>query len=189
MNHIPSEKEKKTASHHLNALEDAIIEAGEDYDFICPALLLAIVSRETWWGWCGESYSIPGSPAGRGDYSKRAGEISSRYHGFGFFQVDIGAHENFINTGLWTVPYESAKYVIEHVLIHSYKYLESNFTDFEKPSLVGATVAAYNAGPGRIRQSLRNGDDVDRYTAGHDYSKDVLSLREWWAAWLSNWVV
>jgi len=26
--------------------------------------------------------------------------------GFGFFQVDIGAYENFINTGLWTVPYK-----------------------------------------------------------------------------------
>jgi hypothetical protein len=37
-----------------------------------------------------------------------------------------------------------------------------------------AAVAAYNCGPGRVRQALKAGKSVDFYTTGHNYSADVL---------------
>src|SRR3990167_10255201 len=33
----------------------------------------------------------------KGDYSKRQGESSARYHGFGFVQIDINSYPEFIN--------------------------------------------------------------------------------------------
>ncbi|TWE22857.1 N-acetylmuramoyl-L-alanine amidase [Prauserella muralis] len=40
-----------------------------------------------------------------------------------------------------------------------------------------AAVAAYNAGPSRVRQALAEGRGVDYYTTGRDYSADVLARR------------
>ena len=53
------------------------------------------------------------------------------------------------------------------------------------PALLRAALAAYNCGPGNVLKAIRNGLDVDFYTAHHDYSKDVLNragffqLNEW----------
>lgn len=40
-----------------------------------------------------------------------------------------------------------------------------------------AAVAAYNCGPGRVRQAISEGRSVDYYTTGRDYSADVLARR------------
>jgi soluble lytic murein transglycosylase-like protein len=36
-------------------------------------------------------------------------------------------------------------------------------------------LAGYNAGPGNALRAIRDGRDVDFYTTGRDYSKDVLN--------------
>lgn len=40
--------------------------------------------------------------------------------------------------------------------------------------LLRGALAAYNCGAGNVLRALRQGVDVDFYTAGRDYSQDVL---------------
>lgn len=42
-----------------------------------------------------------------------------------------------------------------------------------------AAVAAYNSGAGTVSWNLANGFDIDRGTAGNDYSRDVLERMSW----------
>ena len=129
--------------------EFPFIEAAEaDHDL--PALLLyAVGSRET------HLQNI------KGDFSKRPGESSPRFHGFGVWQRDsdaFGVDESYLKD----VPKQARD---------AAKLLADNFRIFKRWD---AAIAAYNCGPGGVSKALEAGHSVDHNTTGRDYSADVL---------------
>ncbi len=114
----------------------------------------------------------------KGDYGRRPGEPAKIYHGFGYWQIDIGSYPAFINSGKWTDPLETAKKAIS-VLNEKRDYLigrgwqqKISAADMER-----AVTAAYNCGQGNVDKALRNKVDIDTYTFHKDYSKEVFRYR------------
>ena len=131
--------------------------------------LMALVSRETLWGWSG-GYTRKGQSNGLGD----------RGHGHGFFQIDDRSHRVFLSLRhqtldgriipVWWYPYEQCVYALR-IFQSNLKSLNG---DFE------AATAAYNCGAGNVRHAIRRGRRVDAYTTGHNYSRDVFRRRTEW---------
>lgn len=132
--------------------------------------LLAIGLRETW------LRNIAG------DYG----------HGRGVFQIDDRWHESWLaktpgcDSGSYIVRYRSALPAgrvptlrrgcrrAVSVLIANLRYAEN--AGIPHIEQVRFAIAAYNAGPGFALKGWREGN-VDKYTAGGDYSQDVLRRR------------
>jgi len=108
----------------------------------------------------------------KGDYGQRKGEKVKSYHGFGFWQIDIGSFPDFIKSGDWQDAYKCCMKAIS-VLEGKRKYLASKFPIVEHRAIT----AAYNCGEGNVYRALRNGKDVDIYTHNKDYSKEVWRYR------------
>lgn len=101
----------------------------------------------------------------RGDFSRRPGEPSARFHGFGVWQRDsdaFGVDERYLGD----VP-RQARDAADLLLANR-----------ESLGSWPAAVAAYNCGPGNVRRALRQGRHVDAFTTGGDYSTDVLARRD-----------
>lgn len=163
-----------------------IDEAAEEYSFQ-PSVIAGIGSRESHWG----IILRPVGPSGTGDFTKR--NFPTRYRegplppdkggfGRGLMQIDFDSHE-FARVGNWKEPRENILYGCE-VLSSSLKFLKEK-TDLEGVALLRAALAGYNSGPGNVLSAYRDGRDLDFYTSGRDYSKDVLNragffqLHEW----------
>lgn len=109
----------------------------------------------------------------RGDYSQRKGETKPQYHGYGFWQIDIGSFPDFIKTGDWQDPYKCCMKAIS-VLEGKRKYLQPKFPTLDNRAIT----AAYNCGEGNVAKALKNGKDCDIYTHNKDYSKEVWRYRD-----------
>jgi len=114
----------------------------------------------------------------RGDYGKRAGEIEKQYHGFGFWEIDIGSYPEFINSGKWTDPLATAKKAIS-VLDEKKNYLQQRGwrEQLDQVMWERAITAAYNCGQGNVHKALTKKTDIDCYTFAKDYSKEVFRYR------------
>ena len=154
-----------------------IKSAAEKYS-LTPSLICAIGSRESGWGL--GSDMKPKGPAGTGDWTPRN---PSRFGyamppdglgwGRGLLQVDYQL--DFGKTGNWQDPQAN--------ILYGCGELAGNIAYFAKsakgidPMLAG--IAAYNCGRGGVNKALKNKYDVDHYTAGGDYSKDVMGRMQW----------
>lgn len=152
---------------------------GEIYE-VEPSIIAGICSRESRWGLA----LRPPGPGGTGDFVARS--FPSRYRegpfppdglgfGRGLMQIDYDYHE-FARTGNWRDPEENISYGIR--LLTRYLKLLGRKSDLDEASLLRAAVAAYNAGAGRILRSIKKGLDIDYFTTGGDYSRDILSRAE-----------
>lgn len=114
----------------------------------------------------------------KGDYGRRPGEPAKIYHGFGYWQIDIGSYPAFINSGKWTDPLATAKQAIS-VLNEKRNYLIGRGWQqkISADKLERAVTAAYNCGQGNVDKALRNNLDIDTYTFHKDYSKEVFRYR------------
>lgn len=112
-----------------------------------------------------------------GDWSKRPGEKEPQYHGFGFWQIDIGSYPEFVKSGNWKDPYKCCMKAIE-VLEEKRLYLQKRFPELNPEMLSRAITAAYNCGQGNVAKVLKAGLDIDRRTHGQDYSKEVWRFRK-----------
>lgn len=114
----------------------------------------------------------------RGDYTMRKwkGEMSKRYHGFSFFQIDVDSYPDFVSSGQWKDPYLSCLKAI-NVLESKRKYLQARFKLLSGEELDRAITAAYNCGEGNVSKVLLSGEDIDTRTTGGDYSKEVFRFR------------
>jgi hypothetical protein len=117
-----------------------------------------------------------------GDPIKRPGETAVVYHGFGYWQIDIGSFPDFINSGQWKDPLATAKMAVT-VLDQKRAFLinkgwQQKLTPvmFER-----AVTAAYNCGQGNVDKALSSNNDVDYYTFSKDYSKEVFRYRSIYA--------
>lgn len=113
----------------------------------------------------------------RGDYGQRDGEKEKSYHGYGYWQIDIGSYPAFIKSGDWKDPFKTCLKAIA-VLEEKRLYLEPKFPNLKGDSLHRAITAAYNAGQGNIAKVLAEGKDIDARTYNHDYSAEVWRFRE-----------
>jgi len=159
-----------------NKLKTHIDEAAEQFGFQ-PAVIGGIGSRESHWG----KILRPAGPGGTGDFAKRSyptryreGPLPSDGGGFGrgLMQIDFDSHE-FARSGNWKDPKANILYGAE-VLSSSLEFLKGK-TNLEGKDLLRAALAGYNAGPGNALSAYRDGRDIDFYTSGRDYSKDVLN--------------
>ena len=132
----------------------------------------------------------PVGPAGTGDFAPR--RFPARFRagalppdggfGRGLLQIDYDAYD-FARTGDWKDPAANIRFGCQ-VLAESRDFIRRK-TGLEGRALLQAALAGYNAGPGNALRALRDGYDIDFFTAGRNYSKDVLNragffqLRGW----------
>jgi len=147
-----------------------IEEASETYD-IQPSVIGGVGSRESHWGLILKPK--PG-PDGTGDFTKRNGKLppDGLGYGRGLMQIDYNAH-SFARTGNWKDPRENILYGCK-VLADNIELIKRK-TNQEGIKLLQSAIAGYNCGPNNVLKTIQDGRDVDFYTAGRDYSKDVLS--------------
>lgn len=169
---------KDMAKHHNEALkyQSEIVQCSSQFEIPAP-IICGIGSRESGWG----LFLKPYGPKGTGDFIKRGYPAKYRNeslpsdglgYGRGLMQIDFDAHE-FARNGNWQSPSENIKYGCSvFVDCRSYVRKKTNLTGL---SLIRATLAAYNCGPSRVVTALNGHLDVDYFTAGRDYSKDILN--------------
>lgn len=144
--------------------------------------LAGICARET--GFLFTRYANHGLPFEqictlmKGDYGKRHSDATKIYHGFGFWQIDIGSFPAFINSGKWTDPVATAQMAVA-VLDAKENYLQQKGWQnrLSKTEWERAITAAYNCGEGNVNKALSRKLDVDSYTFAKDYSKEVFRYR------------
>ena len=129
------------------------IDTVEKKHHLPPRLLYAVGWRET------HLQNI------MGDFSQRPGEPSPRHHGFGVWQRDSDAFD------VGPAYLKNVRRQAEDAA----DLLAANFSMFNRWD---AAVAAYNCGPGNVQKALDQGLGVDHFTAGGDYSADVLATRK-----------
>ena len=97
-------------------------------------------------------------------------------HGHGELQIDDRSHDAFCASGRWRDLVASLEYVHKNVIVPSFNYLGDYFSLFgeDYAALFRGAIAAYNCGPGNVRQAMEAGQDVDARTTGKDYSADVI---------------
>jgi hypothetical protein len=113
----------------------------------------------------------------RGDYGQRKGETEKSYHGFGYWQIDIGSYPDFVKSGAWKDPFKTCLKAIE-VLEEKRHYLAPKFPNLQGDGLYRAVTAAYNCGQGNVSKVISEGKDIDARTYNHDYSREVWRFRE-----------
>jgi hypothetical protein len=142
-----------------------------------PAVIVALGSRESRWGLA----LSPKGPTGTNDFTPRPftgphrdGPLPPDGHGFGrgLMQIDYDAHA-FARTGPWREPDANVRYACE-VLIGFRPALRRR-TVLHGDGLLRAMLAAYNCGPDNVLRAVRHGLDLDFYTAGRDYAREILN--------------
>jgi hypothetical protein len=111
----------------------------------------------------------------KGDYGRRQGELEKQFHGFGYFQIDIGSYPEFVKSGDWKDPYKCTLKAIE-VLEEKRQSIEKSFPNLD--NIEQAITAAYNSGQGNVLKAIKKGADVDTYTHEKNYSKMVWEYRK-----------
>jgi len=91
-------------------------------------------------------------------------------------QIDFDAHE-FARIGNWRDAEENILYGAS-VISENRSFIQRK-TNLDGIALLRAALAAYNAGPRNALTAIQNGDDIDFFTTGRDYSRDVVNRAGW----------
>jgi Transglycosylase SLT domain len=126
-----------------------LVEKAAAKHHVSPALLLAIMDRET-----GDPHKI--GFGGRNPAATNGDD-------FGLMQINRSAHPEFFRTHDWKDPAANIDYGAS-VIAGDLKHYDGNMTE---------AAAAYNAGPGNVDRALRAGRSADSVTTGGDYGSDV----------------
>lgn len=126
-----------------------IVERAAARHHVSPALLLAIMDRET-----GDPHRI--GFGGRNPAATNGDD-------FGLMQINRSAHPEFFRTQDWKDPAANIDYGAS-VIAADLRHYDGNVTE---------AAAAYNAGPGNVDRALRAGRSADSATTGGDYGSDV----------------
>lgn len=142
---------------------DIITEVAEEQG-LDPLIITALGQQESAWG---AALSPPG-PAGTGDGG----------HGRGIMQIDDRTWASWLGANDWTDPYTNVTQGAVIFLQNLDYFAGKGLVD---PQLTQASLAAYNAGPGRVWgaiQSASPGADfasvVDSVTTNYNYSSSVV---------------
>jgi hypothetical protein len=153
----------------------SIVAAAADFG-LPPAIITGLGSRESRWGLalspkgpCGTSDLVP-RPFVR---PHRSGPLPADGLGFrrGLLQIDYDAHE-FARGADWRSPDANLRYACGR--LQEAKAQLRRRTVLHGQALLRAALAAYNCGTGNVMRAVQHGFDLDFYTAGRDYARDVL---------------
>ena len=170
-----------------NKYKIIIDKAAAKFDFQ-PSLIAGMGSRESHWGLALQ----PPGPAGTGDRVGRrsptrfrTGSLPPDNCGFGrgLMQIDFDAHD-FARTGNWQDPEKNIFYGAG--VLSDARSLIQRKTSLEGVALLRAALAAYNCGAGNALNAIRDGRDIDFFTAGRNYSKDTVNRAGWFQ--LHGWL-
>ena len=134
----------------LRGLMPYFTEASKRYG-LPLVLLLAIASRESRMG-------LALAPDGTGDHG----------NGIGIMQIDKRHHPNFTDRHS---PFDH-----QANIDYGAQYLAKLLQQFNGNT--DRAVAAYNAGPNKVRTAIYAGLPPDSVTTGRDYSRDVLQRKQ-----------
>jgi Transglycosylase SLT domain len=121
---------------------------------VSPALLLAIIDRET-----GDPHRV--------GFGGRDPAVTNG-NDFGLMQINRAAHPGFFAHHDWRDPAANIDYGAGVIATDLRRY-DGNMT---------RAAAAYNAGPGNVDRALTAGRSADSVTAGGDYGSDVARRYE-----------
>jgi hypothetical protein len=168
-------KDMETAKQYAASIK----EAASKYN-LSPSLVCALGSRESNWGL--GSDMKPKGAAGTGDWAPRN---PSRYGyamppdglgwGRGLLQIDY--QQQFGQTGNWRDPEANILYGCNELADNIAYFTKNSAGQSYDPQRAG--IAAYNCGRGNVTRAIKAGYDVDRYTAGNNYSQDVVNRMKW----------
>jgi Putative peptidoglycan binding domain len=142
-----------------------------------PAVIVALGSGESRWGLA----LSPKGPTGTNDFTARPftgpyrdGPLPPDGHGFGrgLMRIDYDAHA-FARSGPWHEPDANVRYACTVLL--EFRPVLRRRTVLHGDALLRATLAAYNCGLDNVLRAVRHGLDLDFYTAGRDYSREILN--------------
>ena len=164
-----------------------LIDAAAAQSGLSAALIGGIGSRESGWGLTVK----PVGPGGTGDVAARRAPTQFRAgplppdglgYGRGLMQIDYDSQE-LARTGNWQDPAQNIPAGCK--ILTGFRDLLQHRTSLTGADLIRASVASYNSGPGRVLTAIQSKQDVDFFTAGRDYSKDVLNRAGWFQ--LKGW--
>ena len=154
---------------------------------VAALVICGIGSRESHWG----LILHPAGPAGTGDFTPRTRTNAFRTgpmppdglgFGRGLMQIDFDAQE-FARTGNWRDAAANINKGCE-ILKGNLDFI-AHRTQLTGSAAVRAAIAAYNCGAGNVLKAIQSNQDVDTFTANHNYSADVLNRAGWFqvAGW------
>jgi hypothetical protein len=126
-----------------------LVRQAADRHHVSPALVLAVVDRET-----GDPHRI--GFGGRDPAATNGGD-------FGLMQINRAAHPDFFAHHDWRDPAANVEYGTV-VLAADLRHYDGDVT---------RAAAAYNAGPTAVDRALAAGHGADSVTTGGDYGSDV----------------
>jgi hypothetical protein len=141
-----------------------------------PAVIVALGSRATGFG---RRLTPPGA-GGTCDFTPRPeplphrpGPLPADGRGFrrGLLGIDWDGHA-FAREGRWHDPRANLLYGCQ-VVSEARRHLRRRSL-LSATALLRAALAAYDCGAGNVVRALRHGHDLDFYTSGRDYSRDIL---------------
>jgi hypothetical protein len=114
----------------------------------------------------------------KGDFSKRPGDPSEMFHGYGYWQIDIGSFPDFIQSNDWQDPYKCCLKAIS-ILDTNKAYLLKKYPGLplNNPIFEMELTASYNCGLGNEAIAIHKQEDVDARTFDNDYSNAVFEYR------------
>lgn len=125
----------------------------------------------------------------KGDYSKRDADKEKIYHGFSFWQIDIGTNLDFIKSGEWKNPLKACKKALQ-ILNGKKKVFDQLYSGEQLQRII---FASYNCGEGNVKKALRKSAEgklfahnnepltfekvCDYYTHERNYSQKVMQYK------------
>jgi hypothetical protein len=155
----------------------AFIDDGAQKIELPSVVIAGIGSRESGWG----LLLRPPGPGGTGDFGQRRFPTTLRTgplppdgagYGRGLMQIDFD-FQGFARSGNWMDPQANINYGCN--LLKSNRDFLGSKTSLTGRDLLQAAVAAYNSGTGNVLKAINEGQPVDSFTTGKDYSKDVFN--------------
>ena len=114
----------------------------------------------------------------KGDYGRREGELEKQFHGFGFWQIDIGSYPSFVKSGEWKDPFKCCCKAID-VLEEKRNSLERHLRkeQYDVETFHRMITAAYNCGQGNVIAAVQKKQPIDSRTHEKNYSQKVWEYR------------
>lgn len=159
------------AARYGAAIDRAAAKSG-----LWPAVIVALGSRQSRWGLALD----PRGPAGTADFAPRsrtvthrAGPVPPDAAGFarGLMQIDFDAHE-FARSGEWRDADANIGFACRRVG-ELRRTLRARTMLQGRATLRGA-LAAWDCGLDNVLRAVSQGLDVDFFTTGRDFARDVL---------------
>lgn len=162
------------------AIYQALVTAAAAKHGIEDLLIYGLGSRESDWGL---SLHPPGA-AGTGDKAPRRAPpwpypLPPDGLGWGRGLMQIDYQNDFGKTGPWRDAAQNIEFGTALLAANIAHFTTHPLNGFDP---VAAGVAAYNCGIGAVTRAWHNGEPIDRYTTGKNYSSDVLGRRAWFAS-------